>query len=145
MLLKVNGVVRLTRDVELRYLSSGSAVAKMGFAMSKKYKTQSGEQKEDACFIDGVVFGKLGEVANQYLKKGSKIYIDGELKFEQWKAQDGTGRSRHSIQVSTFEMLDSKQDNQQSNSYQQPQQNQRQEQQYQNIPEVDVSSDSIPF
>ncbi len=159
MLLKVNGVARLTRDVELRYLPSGSAVAKLGFAMSKKYKTQSGEQKEDTCFIDGAVFGKLGEVANQYLKKGSKIYIDGELKLEQWTAQDGTNKSKHTIQINTFEMLDSKQDNQQSNSYQQPQQNQGQQQGYnQNppveyqrndnqpkIPEIDIDEDSIPF
>ena len=154
MLLKTNGVARLTRDVELRYLPSGSALANIGLACSKKYKTQAGEQKEDVCFIDGVVFGKLAEVANQYLRKGSKIYIDGELKFEQWQDQNGNNRSKHTLQVNTFEMLDSKEQSQsnvqQQNSYEQgqnmpPQQQQQPRVQENKIPEIDITEDSIPF
>lgn len=153
MLLKVVGVVRLTRDVELRYLPSGAAVAKLGFAMSKKYKTQAGEQKEDVCFIDGSIFGKLAEVANQYLRKGSKIYIDADLKLEQWDDnQSGQKRSRHVLNINTFEMLDSKSDNTRQNApvtYENNQQatppNQHNPQQQQKIPEIDIDEDEIPF
>ena len=139
MLLKVNGVVRLTRDVELRYLPSGSAIAKLGLVCSKKYKSATGEQKEDTTFIDSVLFGKSAEIANQYLKKGSKIYIDGELKFESWTAQNGETRSKNSINIESFEMLDSKQDNQ-SQPKQQPKvvyEN--------NVPEIDIDDSEIPF
>lgn len=154
MLLKINGVARLTRDVELKYLPSGSALANIGLACSKKYKTQSGEQKEDVCFIDGAIFGRLAEVANQYLKKGSKIYIDGELKFEQWQDQNGNNRSKHTISINTFEMLDSKEQSeqnvQQKNSYEAgenlpPQQQQQYQAPRYSIPEIDIPDEEIPF
>lgn len=149
MLLKINGVARLTRDVELQYLPSGSALAKLGLACSKKYKTQSGEQKEEVCFIDGTVFGKLAEVANQYLQKGSQIFVDGELKLEQWTAQDGTNKSKHTVSINSFEMLGSKQENQNSQPQQQnnPVQQQREvvKQQQTEIPEIDIDDDEIPF
>lgn len=118
MLSKVNGVFRLSQNPEIKYLPSGSSLAKLSLVNSSKYKTQSGEQKEESCFIDGTVFGKLAEVANQYLKKGSKIYVDAELKQETWKAQDGTNRSKHSLKVNSFEMLDSKQSQPKQENYQ---------------------------
>ena len=108
MLLKVVGVARLTRDVELKYLANNSSVAKLGLACSSKFKTQSGDSREDVCFIDGSVFGRLSEVANQYLRKGSKIYIDADLKFEQWVDQQGQNRNKHTLKINSFEMLDSK-------------------------------------
>ena len=87
----------LTRDIELRYLPSGSAVGKSAIATSYKYKTQSGEQKDEVWFLDITFFGRSAEIANQYLKKGSKVLVEGRLTFEQWTAQDGSARSRHSI------------------------------------------------
>ena len=72
MLPKINGVFRLSRDIELRYLDSGGSLANIGLVSSEKYK-----EKEDTCFIDAVAFGKLGEIMNQYLRKGSQIYITG--------------------------------------------------------------------
>lgn len=133
---KAIGVYRLSRDVELRYLPSGQAVAKLGLVNSSKYKTQSGEQKEDTCFIDGSVFGKLAEVANQYLKKGSKIFIDAELKQDIWTGQDGSNQSRHTLKINSFEMLDSKQATQE---------NHNQTSSYNKVPEIDVYEDQIPF
>jgi single-strand DNA-binding protein len=103
-------VGNLTRDIELRYLSGGGAVAKSAIATSNKYKTQSGEQREDVCFLDFQVFGRSGEVLNQYVKKGSKVLLEGKLVFDQWKAQDGTNRSKHSLTVENFKFLDSKAD-----------------------------------
>lgn len=72
---KVLMVGNLTRNIELRYLPSGSAVAKSAIATSYKYKTATGEQKEEVCFMDFTIFGRSAEVANQYLKKALKSYL----------------------------------------------------------------------
>lgn len=105
---KVIMVGNLTRDIELRYLPSGSALAKTAIATSYRYKTTTGEQKEEVCFLDLNFFGRSAEIANQYLKKGSKILVEGRLVFEQWTAQDGSSRNRHSLRVDEMKMLDSK-------------------------------------
>ena len=140
---KVIGVYRLTQDVELRYLSSGSAVAKLNLVNSSKYKAQDGTQKEENCFIEGTVFGRLAEVANQYLHKGSKIYVVAELKQDTWQDNEGKNRSKHSLKIDSFEMLDSKpNDNQGQRS--QAQNNYQPKQQHQEIPEIDLDSE-VPF
>jgi single-strand DNA-binding protein len=69
---------------------------------------QTGEQKEEVCFLEFNMFGRSAEVANQYLKKGSKVLLEGRLVLEQWTAQDGSSRSRHSLRVEEMKMLDSK-------------------------------------
>ena len=135
----------LTRDVELRYLPSGAAIAKSAIASSYKYKTATGEQKDEVCFLDFNIFGKTAEVANQYLRKGSKVLLEGRLVLEQWNAQDGTNRSKHSLRVDVMKMLDSKQDAQgeYNNNQEQPQtQNNRREQK---IPEINIDEENIPF
>jgi len=162
---KVIMVGNLTRDIELKYIPSGAAIAKGAIATSHKYKLQSGEQKEEVCFLDFNVFGKQAEVINQYVRKGSKVLLEGRLVFEQWTAQDGTNRSRHSLRVETFKFLDSKNSNagqqggynqpaqqqqyqapQQQNSYNQPQGGNQYNApiQEQKIPEIDID-DEIPF
>lgn len=110
---KIVMVGNLTRDIELRYLPSGAAIAKSAIATSYKYKTSTGEQKDEVCFLDFNIFGRSAEVANQYLRKGSKVLLEGRLVLEQWTAQDGTNRSKHSLRVDTMKMLDSKSDSQQ--------------------------------
>ena len=109
---KVVMVGNLTRDIELRYMPNGSALAKSAIATSHKYKSQAGEQKDEVCFLDFNMFGRSAEVANQYLRKGSKVLLEGRLVFEQWTAQDGTNRSKHALRVDTMKMLDSKADSQ---------------------------------
>jgi len=116
-------VGNLTRDIELRHLSSGTAVARSSIATSHRYKTQSGEQKEEVCFLEFNIFGRIAEVANQYLKKGSRVLLEGRLIFEQWTGNDGSKKSRHSLRVEVMQMLNSKNDmpqggmqNSQSNS-----------------------------
>ncbi len=149
MLMKVIGVVRLSRDVEFRYTQSGSAVASFAVASSKKYKTKAGEQKKDTTFIDCVAFSGLAEICNKYLKKGSLVYIVGELKLEQWTAQDGSKRSRHSVTVESMKMLDSKSDNSQTTQQQgggyQSNNGQTNAPQEASIPEIDIDEGSIPF
>lgn len=140
-------VGNLTKDIELKYLPSGSAVAKSSIATSYKYKSQSGEQKEEVCFLEFTIFGRMGEIANQYLKKGSKVLLEGRLIFEQWNTQDGSARSKHSLRVDEMKMLDSKPSennhNSQSQGNYQPQQRQEQPKQ-QSIPEIDIDEE-IPF
>lgn len=133
----------LTKEIELKYLASGSAVAKGSIATTHKYKSQSGEQKEEVCFLEFTIFGKGAEIANQYLKKGSKVLLEGRLIFEQWNAQDGTSRSKHSLRVDEMKMLDSKpSDNQgQAQAKREPQVVYEQ-----HIPNIDIDdTDSIPF
>ena len=138
----------LTRDIELRYLPSGSAVAKSAIATSHKYKSQSGEQKDEVCFLDFNLFGRSAEVANQYLKKGSKVLLEGRLIFEQWTAQDGTARSRHSLRVEAMKMLDSKPSNEQQ-GYQSESNTTKQNPpivyEQMPIPEIDIDEEEIPF
>jgi len=102
----------ITRDIELRYLPSGAAVAKSAIATNFRYKSGTGEQKDETCFLDFNVFGKQAEVLNQYVRKGSKVLLEGRLVLEQWTAQDGTNRNRHSLRVDTFTFLDNKGENQ---------------------------------
>ena len=104
----------------MKYLTSGVACAKSGIATTYKYKTNN-EVKEEVCFIDIVMFGKMAEKLNQYVKKGSQVLIDGRLKFESWEAEDETKRSKHVIMVNEIKFLDDKkqsikQDNQQQNN-----------------------------
>jgi len=113
---KVIMVGNLTRDIELRYLPSGAAIAKSAIATSFKFKSSTGEQKDEVCFLDFNIFGRSAEVANQYLRKGSKVLLEGRLVFEQWTAQDGTNRNRHSLRVDSMKMLDSKSDSMNNNA-----------------------------
>ncbi len=98
----------LTRDIELLYSQSGSAIASTGIATTRKWKDQSGQQKEETLFVDVTFFGRSGEIANQYLRKGSKVLIEGRLKLDQWQDQNGQNRSKHSVVVESMQMLDSK-------------------------------------
>ena len=121
---KVVLVGNLTRDIELRYSQAGMAIAKTAIATSRKF-TANGEKKEEVMFIDITFFGRSAEVANQYLRKGSKILVEGRLQFEQWVDQNGGKRSKHSVAVETMQMLDSKGEGQQGNAqggYNAPQQ-----------------------
>jgi len=114
---KVILVGNLTRDLQLTYSGSGTAIGKSGLATNRKWKSQTGEQKEEVMFIDITFFGRTAEVVNQYLKKGSKILVEGRLSLQQWTAQDGSKRSKHEIIVENMQMLGGRDD-----SNQQPQQ-----------------------
>ena len=148
----------LTRDIELRYLTNGSAVAKGAIATSYKYKTATGEQKDEVCFLDFNIFGRSAEVANQYLKKGSKVLLEGRLVLEQWTAQDGSTRSKHSLRVESMKMMDSKSSSQgfqdDNDDYQPPKSSQNSYNEPSNyankggiekIPEIDINDDEVPF
>ncbi|TQR34544.1 single-stranded DNA-binding protein [Campylobacter sp. MIT 99-7217] len=104
---KVVLVGNLTRDIEMRYTPLGAAIGSSGIAVTRRFNASSGEKKEETCFIDITFFGRSAEVANQYLNKGSKVLIEGRLKFDQWSDQNGQNRSKHSVYVESMEMLGS--------------------------------------
>ena len=98
----------LTKENDLKYLPSGSAVYKNSVATSHKYKDLSGQTKDETMFMDIVMFSRSAEIANQYLRKGSKVFLTGRVVLENWTTADGTKRSKHILRVETMKMLDSK-------------------------------------
>ena len=104
---KIILVGNLTRDPQLSYLPSQMPVVDFGLAVNRKWKDQSGQQREDVCFIDCRAFAKSAEIINQYLRKGRQALIEGRLQFEQWTDKDGNKRSKHRIFVESFQFLDS--------------------------------------
>lgn len=96
----------LTRDVDLRYTSTGIAIASFGLAVNRKWKDKSGEQRDDVCFVDINAFGRTAEVMGEYLKKGSPVFIEGRLQFSQWE-KDGQKRSALRVVADSFKFLSS--------------------------------------
>ena len=110
----------LTRDPELQYLPSGTAVARVGIAVSHVYNDrQSGERKEDVCFVDLDAFGRTAEVINEYFQKGRPILVEGRLRFQSWETDDGQRRSKHSVMVDRFEFVGGRQDGDGGGAYDQ--------------------------
>ena len=98
----------LTRDPELRYTPKGTAIAKIGLAINRKWKSESGEMKEETTFVDVNAFGKTAETIGQYLKKGRPILIEGRLRYETWEdKQTKQKRSKLGVVLETFQFLDS--------------------------------------
>jgi single-strand DNA-binding protein len=98
----------LTRDPELRYTPKGTAVAKLGLAINRSWKDESGAQKEEVTFVDVDAFGKQAEVISQYLKKGRPVLIEGRLKLDQWEdKQTNQKKSRLTVVLEGFQFLDS--------------------------------------
>lgn len=98
----------LTKDIELRYTASGTAIGSTAIASTHKFNAANGEKREETCFIDVTFMGKSAEIANQYLAKGSRIFIEGRLKFDRWTDNNGQNRSKHSVVVDKMIMLDTK-------------------------------------
>ena len=99
----------LTRDPEVRYTSSGTAIAKLGMAVNRYWRNQEGQQQEEATFVDVDAFGKQAETIGQYLKKGRPIMVEGRLKLDQWDdKQTGQKRSKLGVTLENFQFLDSR-------------------------------------
>lgn len=99
---------RLTRDPELKSLSSGRSVATFSVATSRTWTDQNGQKQSQSEFHNVVMWGKLGEIAGQYLRKASKVYIEGRLQTRDWTPQDGIKRYRTEVVADNMIMLDSK-------------------------------------
>lgn len=91
-------VGNLTRDPELKQLTSGQSVCRLGLATNRQYKNrQSGEMVQEVCFIDIDVWGAQADSCNQYLQKGRSVLVEGRLKLDTWEDPSGQSRSKHSV------------------------------------------------
>ena len=95
----------LTRDPELRYLPSGQAVTNFTLAVNRVYSSNTGEKKEETSFIRVVVWARRAEVCNEYLRKGSPVFVEGRLQSRNWEAQDGTKRSSIEVVANNVQFL----------------------------------------
>jgi len=104
---KVMIIGRLTRDPELRTTPSGTSVCQLGLATNFVYTNQqTGQKVEQVEYHNVVLWRKLAEIANQYLKKGRRVYIEGRLQTRSWDGKDGAKRSRTEIVADNMIMLD---------------------------------------
>ena len=97
-------VGNLTRDPELRYIASGTAVTDLGMAMNDKRKNAAGEWVEEVTFVDVTLWARTAEVASEYLTKGSSVLIEGRLKFDTWE-KDGQKHSKLRVVGERMQML----------------------------------------
>ena len=98
----------LTRDPELRYTPSGTAIAKFGLAINRKWKDQNGELRDETTFVDVDAFGKQAELIGQYMKKGSPLLVEGRLRLDQWEdKQTQQKRSRLGVVLEGMTFLGS--------------------------------------
>ncbi|MBN2096978.1 MAG: single-stranded DNA-binding protein [Candidatus Omnitrophica bacterium] len=95
----------LTRDPELRYTPSGTAVTNLRIAVNRRYKTQTGEPKEETAFLTVVAWGKQAETCSQFLSKGKPIFVEGRLQSRSWEAQDGQKRNVLEVRASRVQFL----------------------------------------
>jgi single-strand DNA-binding protein len=142
---KVMIIGRLTRDPELRNTPNGKAVATIGLATNRIWIDANSQKQKQTEFHNVVMWGKLAEIASQYLRKGGKIYVEGRLQTREWTGQDGVKRYRTEVVGENMIMLDSKADgaapsgsfsrNEPANSAEMPQE----------IIEEEVKVEDIPF
>ncbi len=95
----------LTRDPELRYVPSGTAVANFDIAVNRVYSAQSGEKKEETSFIKVVVWARRAEVCAEYLGKGSPVLVEGRLRSRSWETQEGQKRSTIEVVANNVQFL----------------------------------------
>lgn len=130
---------RLTRDPEMRYTQSGTAICNFGLAVNRTWKGQDGQKQEDTTFVDITAWGRTGELAQQYLAKGRQVFLEGYLKFEQWEDRNGGGkRSKLSVTAENLQFLDSR------TTEREPQEAAPTAQQYSG-PDYGGGGDDIPF
>ena len=144
----------LTRDPEVKFLPSGTALATFGLAMNESYTDQqTGERRDVPCFVDIEAWGRQAEIVGEYFSKGRPILIEGSLKYDSWEAEDGTKRNRLKVRLHRFQFVGRRDDDEMGGGYAdaQPAAASGQTASYQNAPAPEVSEapsateDDIPF
>ena len=105
MLNKVFLIGRLTRDPELRFMPNGEAVCNFGLATSEKWKNKNGEPTEKTEFHNVIMYRRLAEIAGQYLKKGSQVYLEGKIQSRKYTDKNGVERTAYEIVCHEMKML----------------------------------------
>lgn len=121
---KFIGIGNLTKDVEVKFMTNGDAVANFSIACNETWKDKTGAKQEKVEYINIVIYRKLAEIADEYLKKGSQVYIEGKLQTRKWQTKEGQDRYTTEIIANSMQMLGSKtQNNNQGNTDYQPAEN----------------------
>lgn len=105
---KVLLIGNLTRDPEVRYLPSGTAVAEFDIGVNRRFKNREGEFQKETLFIRISSFGRTAEFCGEYLKKGRRVYVEGRLRSDSWEAKDGTKRTRIGVVAERIQFADPK-------------------------------------
>ena len=100
----------LTRDPEIRTTEAGLAIVKFGMAMSRNFKSQSGENREETTFVDVESFGRQAEVVSKFFSKGKPILVEGRLRLDQWESTNGEKRSRLLVVLENFQFVGARSD-----------------------------------
>lgn len=95
----------LTRDPEVRYAPNGTAITNFSMAINRQYALETGEKKEDVCFVKVVVFGRRAEVCGEYLAKGSGVLVEGRLQSRSWEGQDGQKRNTLEVVANNVQFI----------------------------------------
>jgi single-strand DNA-binding protein len=103
-------VGNLTRDPEIRYISSGTAVCEIGLAVNNRRKNADGAWVDEPVFVDITLWERSAEVASEYLTKGSPLLVEGHLKLDTWQAQDGQKRSKLKVVGDRIQLLGGRQE-----------------------------------
>ena len=101
---------RLTRDPELRQVSTGSSLCRFSIANGRTY-VQNGERREETSYFDCIVWGRVGEIVQQYCQKGKQVGLEGRLRQSSWEDSEGKKRSRVEVVVENLQLLGSRQEN----------------------------------
>jgi single-strand DNA-binding protein len=139
----------LTRDPEVRYTPKGTAVADIGIAINRIYSGDDGEKKEETTFVDVTLWGRQAEVAQEYLKKGRQVFIEGRLQLDTWDdKQTGQKRSRLRVVAENMQMLGSRGDSEPGSTAPGTQRRTAPpppQRQAPKDPDLDAEPDDIPF
>ncbi len=95
----------LTKDPELRYINTGSAVCEFRIAVNRRFKRNDGDMGNEVCSVDIVAWARQAETCSQYLKKGSGVFIEGRLKLDSWENSEGQKRSKHRVIAERVQFL----------------------------------------
>jgi len=157
---RVQLIGNLTRDPELRYTPSGTAVCSFSIATNRNWTTDTGEKKDEVEFHRIVAWNKLAELCSQFLTKGRKVFVEGRLSTRSWNAQDGTQKQTTEIIISDMILLDSRRTAEQEEVSEEvfeeekltkakPQAGKKEVKEEEQVPEVageeEIAPDDIPF
>jgi single-strand DNA-binding protein len=95
----------LTRDPQLSYLPSQTAVVDFGLAINRNWTGSDGQKKEEVCFVDCRAFGKPAETINKYCKKGNPLLVEGRLTYDSWTGKDGVKKNKLRVTVESFQFI----------------------------------------
>lgn len=137
----------LTRDPEQRTLPSGTPISSFSVATNRVWKDKTGQKQEEVQFHNIVLFGRQAEIANQYLSKGSSVFIEGRIQNRTWDAQDGTKRNRTEIVGESMQLGPRRagQGSAPQSNQSTPANNKKEELETIEYPDEDINPEEIPF